>query len=69
MVRLVMESAGLTLWPVLSFVIFAVSCLAMLIWLYRPGSSDFYGGLSRMALGEGDEAKDGGGSENRTDRE
>lgn len=51
MIRLVMERSGLTLWPVLSFVIFLVTCAFMLIWLYRPGSSTFYSNLSRMALG------------------
>jgi len=66
---MVMESAGLTLWPVLSFVIFVVSCLAMILWLYRPGSSAFYGGLSRMALDDGGEKKDRDGAEKRTDGE
>lgn len=52
MIRLVMENAGLTLWPVLSFIMFFTSSLIMVAWLYRPGSARFYGGLSRMALGE-----------------
>ena len=52
MIRLVMESAGLTLWPVLSFIVFFASSLIMVAWLYRPGSKRFYGSLSRMALGE-----------------
>jgi hypothetical protein len=61
MIRLVMESAGLTLWPVLSFIVFFASSLIMVAWLYRPGSAPFYGSLSRMALGESapiDERKD-----------
>ncbi|HKP95912.1 MAG TPA: hypothetical protein VJ385_09160 [Fibrobacteria bacterium] len=52
MIRLVMERAGLTFWPVFSFVLFLVSSGVMLAWLYRPGSSSFYGGLSRLALGD-----------------
>ena len=52
MIRLVMERSGLTFWPVLSFVIFLVSCVLMLAWLYRPGAAPFYGRLARMALGE-----------------
>lgn len=52
MIRLVMERSGLTMWPVLSFVLFFGSCLLMLAWLYRPGSARFYGNLSRLALGE-----------------
>lgn len=59
MIRLVMERSGLTLWPVLSFVIFLVSCALMLLWLFRPGSASFYRDLARMALGERDE--EGGG--------
>ena len=50
MIRQVMEGAGLTFWPVLSFVIFLSSCALMLLWLYRPGSSPIYGSLARMAL-------------------
>ena len=50
MIRQVMEEAGLTLWPVLSLAIFTLSCAAMLAWMYRPGSRDFYQRLSRMAL-------------------
>ena len=55
MIRLVMERAGLTLWPVLSFVIFLVSSGLMVAWLYRPGAAPFYGKLARMALGETEE--------------
>ncbi|GEM_PF-3262105 len=62
LLRLVMERSGLTMWPVLSFVIFLVSCGLMLLWLFRPGSGPFYGSLSRMALGEPDKM-DGNGNE------
>ncbi len=51
MIRLVMERAGLTFWPICSFMIFLISCTAMLIWLYRPGSAVFYANLSKLALG------------------
>lgn len=51
MIRLVMERADLTIWPVLSFLVFFASSALMVAWLYRPGSARFYGGLSRMALG------------------
>lgn len=50
MIRLVMEGAGLTIWPVLSFIIFFASCMLMLLWLYRPGSAPIYRRMARMAL-------------------
>lgn len=70
MIRLVMERSDMAFWPVLSLVIFVVSCAAMLIWLYRPGSATFYGNLSRLALGEGGNGTPAGtgaedGKENR----
>lgn len=52
MIRLVMERADLTFWPVFSLVLFVVSCSAMLVWLFRPGSSEFYDRVSRLALGD-----------------
>ncbi|MEO6096031.1 MAG: cbb3-type cytochrome c oxidase subunit 3 [Fibrobacteria bacterium] len=57
MIRLVMERAGLTLWPVFSFVLFLVSSGAMLAWLYRPGSRAFYDDLARQALDQDDAGK------------
>jgi hypothetical protein len=63
MIRQVMEGAGLTFWPVLSFVIFLVSCVCMLIWLYRPGSSPIYGRMASMALDGEDGMRDGGREE------
>lgn len=64
MIRQVMEGAGLTLWPVLSFIIFLVSCGLMLLWLYRPGSAPIYGRMARMALDNGDGER-GGESEEK----
>jgi hypothetical protein len=58
MMRLVMENAGLTFWPVLSFVIFLASCSLMVVWLYRPGAGSFYGRLARMAMNEGGAGSD-----------
>lgn len=52
MIRLVMERAGLTFWPMFSLVLFLLSSGMMLAWLYRPGSKSFYGDLSRLALGD-----------------
>lgn len=57
MIRQVMEGAGLTFWPVLSFVIFLVSCAFMLLWLYRPGSAPLYGSMAKMALDDEDGAR------------
>lgn len=54
MIRLVMERAGLTFWPVFSFVLFLTSSAVMLLWLYRPGSRAFYGHLASLALGDED---------------
>jgi hypothetical protein len=56
MIRLVMERAGLTFWPMFSLVLFLVSSGCMLAWLFRPGSADFYGNLSRLALGRDERA-------------
>lgn len=62
MIRQVMEGAGLTLWPILSFIIFLTSCGFMLLWLYRPGSTPVYGRMARMALEneDGKRAEEGG---------
>jgi hypothetical protein len=64
MIRQVMEGAGLTLWPILSFIIFLTSCGFMLLWLYRPGSAPIYGRMARMALENEDEER-GGESEGK----
>jgi cbb3-type cytochrome oxidase subunit 3 len=50
MIRLVMERAGLTFWPVFSFVLFLGSSGIMLLWLFRPGSKRFYSHLANLAL-------------------
>jgi len=52
MIRIVMENAGLAIWPILSLFIFGGACLAMVLWVYRSGSSDVYQRLSAMALDE-----------------
>lgn len=54
MMRLVMESSGLTLWPVLSLVVFSLFTAGLLAWLYRRGSGAFYRDMARLAL-EGSE--------------
>ena len=64
MIRQVMEGAGLTFWPVLSFIIFLTSCAFMLLWLYRPGSSSIYGRMASMAL-DGENGKRNGEGEER----
>jgi cbb3-type cytochrome oxidase subunit 3 len=56
MMRIVMEQAGLTFWPALSLVIFLIVSLATLLWLYRPGSRDFYRKMSDIALQDGSPA-------------
>lgn len=50
MIRQVMEGAGLTFWPILSFIIFLASSGFILLWLFRPGSTPVYARMSRMAL-------------------
>lgn len=57
MLRLVMENAGLALWPALSLLIFFGSTLGVLLWIYRPGSSDFYRHLGTLALQESGETQ------------
>jgi cbb3-type cytochrome oxidase subunit 3 len=56
MMRIVMEQAGLTIWPALSLVIFFIVSLATVVWLYRPGSRDFYRKMSDLALQDGSPA-------------
>ena len=50
MMRIVMENAGLSFWPALSLVIFFATTLAVLVWLFRPGSREFYRKLGGLAL-------------------
>lgn len=50
MLRLVMEGSGLSLWPAISLVVFMLTTLAVLYWIYRPGSADFYRRLGMMIL-------------------
>jgi cbb3-type cytochrome oxidase subunit 3 len=66
MMRQVMEGAGLTLWPILSLLIFTLSSAAMIAWMFRPGSKNFYGRLSRMALGNTEDTYEGGQEEKRS---
>jgi hypothetical protein len=51
--RVVMENAGLSFWPALSLLIFFVSTLGVLLWIFRPGSSEFYRKLGRKPLEDG----------------
>ncbi len=50
MTNLVLENAGLTLWPILSLFIFGTACIAMVLWVCRSGSSHLYRQLGQMAL-------------------
>jgi cbb3-type cytochrome oxidase subunit 3 len=50
MLRLVLEGANLSLWPIISLVIFFGTSLGVLLWIYRPGSSEFYRQLGGLAL-------------------
>lgn len=63
-----MENAGLALWPALSLLIFFGSTLGVLLWIYRPGSSDFYRRLGALALQENGETPkpDAAGNEIRS---
>jgi hypothetical protein len=62
MIRQVMEGAGLTLWPILSLLLFTLSSAVMIAWMFRKGSDGFYGRLSQMAL---DDAQDARGEEGK----
>ena len=53
MMRTVMENAGLAFWPSLSLLIFGTSCIAMVLWVFRSGSTKLYRDLSTMALEDG----------------
>ena len=49
MIRMVMENAGLALWPVLSLLIFGGALVAMILWVYRSGSEELYSRLGALA--------------------
>lgn len=65
--RIVMENAGLSFWPALSLVIFFVTTLGVLVWIYRPGSREFYSKLGGLALE--DQPRAGDASDNLNSRE
>lgn len=67
MMRIVMENAGLSFWPALSLVIFFATTLGVLVWIYRPGSREFYRKLGGLALEDQPRAE--GASENLNSRE
>jgi hypothetical protein len=67
MMRIVMENADLSFWPALSLVIFFATTLAVLAWLYRPGSREFYRKLGGLALEE--QPRAGAASDNLNSRE
>ena len=54
MMRQVMESAGLSWWPVTSLLMFFGFSIGMVFWLYRKGSKEFYSKLSNLALKDGE---------------
>lgn len=60
MLRLVMEQAGLAFWPTLSLLIFFGVLLGVLLWIFRPGSSDFYRRLGGMVLQDNHQDKNPG---------
>ncbi len=53
MIREVMESASLTLWPVLSLLIFTSSTAVMTAWIFRRGSRRHYDRMGNLPLEEG----------------
>ena len=67
MMRIVMENAGLSFWPVLSLVIFFATTLGVLAWLYRPGARDFYRKLAGLAVE--DQSRAAAASDNLNSRE
>jgi hypothetical protein len=56
--RIVMENAGLAGWAALSLLVFFLASLAILVWLYRPGSRDFYRKMGKM-VEDGKSGKEG----------
>jgi hypothetical protein len=50
MLRLVLEGANLSIWPLISLLIFFGTTMLMLLWIYRPGSADFYRQLGGLVL-------------------
>ena len=50
MIRQLMESAGLTLFPMISLVIFFCLSLAIDLWTWRKGSKKFYSEFSEATL-------------------
>jgi cbb3-type cytochrome oxidase subunit 3 len=52
MMRWVMERSGLTMWPILSLLIFTISSAIMIAWMFRRGSKEFYAQVAQLALGD-----------------
>lgn len=52
MIREVMQEANLVIWPMITLVLFFVSMLIMLLWVYRKGSNRVYDNLSQLVLEE-----------------
>jgi cbb3-type cytochrome oxidase subunit 3 len=50
MVRQVMETAGLTLFPMISLILFFLLSLSVVLWTWRKGSKNFYQSFSEIAL-------------------
>jgi hypothetical protein len=57
MIREVMERADLTIWPMITLVIFTVVTILMLLWIFRKGSASLYKEMSVMALDESEKAE------------
>jgi hypothetical protein len=62
MMRAVMESAGLVLWPVASLVLFNLFAVGLGLWLYRRGSKPFYEDMARLALETPSSAREAAGA-------
>lgn len=52
MIREVMQEANLVVWPMITLVLFFVSMLVMLLWVWRKGSEEVYEDLSQLVLEE-----------------
>ncbi len=55
MIRQVMESANLTIWPIFSLILFMASSAAMIFWLWRQGSTETYRLLANVVFDENSE--------------
>lgn len=50
----VLLRADLTMFPIVGLIMFVIVAVAILVWVFRSGSSEFYDKLNQVALDDED---------------